>query len=733
MFAQWSGRRMAAESPPAMETAASRSGMPPAGNWLSPIMGTNRRSTRSPGRATASALPRPAAIIPSRSGMPPAAPGCSPIAGTAILSTVSPGRPTARGWPPGAWTIPCRSGMPALASCASPIAAIPMASWRLAGRPMGSALPPSVTTKRRRSGTPPAEPRSLPIAATAVLSSASPGLLIANACSLEDGITPRRSGMPAAEPRSLPIAATAITCRPLPGHRMACAPFRAAVIARRRSGRRRPEHQHHRPSVPFPGISGQDWLYYASNARCLEEMPGCQEWRVVMSRMLFAWRGAARHGAGWTGRLAGAILLALTLSLFAGISQAWAAPHLPAASATLSFTQPNYRGVIGGPPGTRVTVTGTFWKPYATVSLSLTLDPRSCAGAVAVNSYQASASGSFAARFNWPSAANKLAPYYACATEADKGTAFSHNTFTVLASSPASISFSTTMATAGDSVTVTGHNWLPEQQTVTIVVLPCNAICQEKPIANAEVVSGSDGTFSQSMTLLAGAASGVYYAQATNAGATLSAISAPLQVAGQTAPGGTPLPGSTAPTNATRTSSGTGTAQPPSQTQAALKDALLAAGLGLLALIALVGAITIFIVRGRRAETNAPATAKDGPGEPSSPAPARRAIWRTAGAPRPSAPAVQERPAGELLPQRGEQAMTGRNTMSIASASLPTVPGTSSGYPWEQPTTPDNTLRANAQTPIHRGTHQPLTRVPDTDTGQRAIPPQPPVDGQAGE
>ncbi len=454
-----------------------------------------------------------------------------------------------------------------------------------------------------------------------------------------------------------------------------------------------------------------------------------------MSRMLFARRGAARHGAGWSGRLAGAILLALTLSLVAGIGQAWAAPQAPAASASLSFTQPNYRGVIGGPPGTRVTVTGSFWKPYTTVSLSLSLSPFSCAGAVAVNSFQTSASGSFAARFNWPLTANKLAPYYACATEADKGTAFSHNTFTVLASSPASISFSATMATAGDSVTVTGHNWLPGQQTVTIVVLPCNAICQEKPIADAEVVSGSDGTFSQSMTLLAGAASGVYYAQATNAGATLSAISAPLQVAGQTAPGGTPLPGSTAPSNATRTSSNTGTAQPPSQTQAALKDALLAAGLGLLALIALVGAITIFIVRGRRAETNAPPTAKDGPGEPSSPAPVRRAIWRTADTPRPNAPAGagQQRPAPELLPQRNEQTITGRNPMSMASASLPTVPGTSSGYPWEQPTTPDNTRRANAQTPTHRGTNQLFTRGPDTDTGQWVMPPQSPVDGQADE
>jgi hypothetical protein len=454
-----------------------------------------------------------------------------------------------------------------------------------------------------------------------------------------------------------------------------------------------------------------------------------------MSRMLFAMRGAARHGAGWSGRLAGAVLLALTLSLVAGIGQAWAAPQAPAASASLSFTQPNYRGVIGGPPGTRVTVTGSFWKPYTTVSLSLSLSPFSCAGAVAVNSFQTSASGSFAARFNWPSTANKLAPYYACATEADKGTAFSHNTFTVLASSPASISFSATMATAGDSVTVTGHNWLPGQQTVTIVVLPCNAICQEKPIADAEVVSGSDGTFSQSLTILAGAASGVYYAQATNAGATLSAISAPLQVAGQVPPGGTTLPGSTPTTSATRTSSDTGASQPPSQTKAALKDALLAAGLGLLVLLVLLGAITTFIVLGRRAETNAPKAAKDEQREETSSAPIGRAIWRTAGAALPNVQADAEKPrqVPELLPQRNEQTITGRTPMSMASASLPTVPGTSSGYPWEQPTTPDNTRRANAQTPTHRGTNQPFTRGPDTDTGQWVMPPQSPVDGQADE
>jgi hypothetical protein len=275
------------------------------------------------------------------------------------------------------------------------------------------------------------------------------------------------------------------------------------------------------------------------------------------------------------------------------------------------------------------------------------------------------------------------------------------------------------MATAGDSVTVTGHNWLPGQQTVTIVVLPCSAICQEKPVADTQVASDSDGAFSQSLTILAGAVSGAYYAQATNAGATLSAISAPLQVAGQTAPGGTPLPGSTPTTSATRTSSDTGASQPPSQTNAALKDALLAAGLGLLVLLLLLGAITIFIVRGRSTEPTTPKAAKGEQREETSPAPPGRAIWRAAGTAPPDAQADAEKPRQmlqPLLPRQREQAMEEHQTANLPSSSLPTIPGDGDNYPWKQPT--------------GRRASRPSAYRPDTGAGQRIMPAQTPADRQ---
>lgn len=300
------------------------------------------------------------------------------------------------------------------------------------------------------------------------------------------------------------------------------------------------------------------------------------------------------------GRLAGGLVLALSCWLMAGTGQAWAAAAIPQVNGALVFSAPNYRGVIGGPPGIRVTVQGSFWLPYSQVALSVS-DQKSCSGAVPVGTYPTNGSGGFTARFNWPTAANHVTAYYACGTQANKGTFASKNTFNVLASEPASLSFSPAGVLAGDLLTVNGRNWLPAPQTVNILIVPCSTPCQVQPAAHLQVVTDDDGRFSQQVAISAGAASGGYYIQATNSTATLSAIAGPFQVTGQGTLNGTPSP-DVNPTTLPGT-----TVLPPSTTQAAIKDALIAGVLGLLALLGLIGLVAFFVTRSRGSEGPAPA------------------------------------------------------------------------------------------------------------------------------
>lgn len=292
-------------------------------------------------------------------------------------------------------------------------------------------------------------------------------------------------------------------------------------------------------------------------------------------------------------RLAGVLALAFSLFLVAGAVQAQAALAAPDAAGSLAFTAPSYSGVIGGPPGTRVTVHGFSWIAFSSVALSLTTQARNCNGAVSVGTFPTTSSGTFTANFNWPAGANQVGAYYACGTQDGKGTFFSRNTFSLLSSDPASLSFTPSAVAAGDTITLSGSNWLPAPQTVNIVVVPCQSLCVQPPVAQLEVVTGSDGAFSQVVTISSSAATNGYYVQATNSLATIAATAGPLRVTGQAAPSGTPSVTATRPTQG-------GVVTPPSNTKSALKDALVAAGLGLLALLVLIGVVVFFLTRARR-------------------------------------------------------------------------------------------------------------------------------------
>jgi hypothetical protein len=413
---------------------------------------------------------------------------------------------------------------------------------------------------------------------------------------------------------------------------------------------------------------------------------------LSMKRLRIAWKRAALRGIqkriGWPRRLAEALLLALLLCLAVGVGHAQA--RRPALGGSLAFRQPNYQGVIGGPPGARVEVGGFSWLPNATVTLSVAPAGSGCGG-VSVGTYSTDTSGNFTAGFLWPGQANQLGAYAVCGTQANNGSALSSNTFSVLASSPPSLTFSPRSIVAGAMLTITGANWVPGPQTLNVVIVPCNAVCNATPVAQATVETARDGTFSQKLTISAGASTGNYYIQAVNSTATLSdAPAQPIQVSGQAAAAGTPVQGIRPTTTATRTttqgSTDSSTSPPSALSQASsdLKNALLAAGLGLLALLVLIGAPTFFIGRSRGPALFARARrGKETEPPREQTQPSRRAAWRAA-----RQPGVAVHQTGTALAvvqhYQDEEEPAGEEALTPSDDEEAEGQGSGDDYPWEE-------------------------------------------------
>ncbi len=313
-------------------------------------------------------------------------------------------------------------------------------------------------------------------------------------------------------------------------------------------------------------------------------------------------------------RLLLALALALCLGAFLGAGLAQASPQR-AVLATLTFTAPNTKGLIGGPPGTKTTVRGGSWKAYSSVDLYVKPGLSGCESGVSLGTFPTDASGALAAHFLWPAGANQLADYHVCGVQSGKGTVFSHNTFTVLASSAPQVTATPSSALAGNTLTVNGSNWLPGPQTVSLIILPCSSLCSQAAVATGQVVADQNGAFSLQMTISAQAASGTYYIQATNGQSTLSAVSSPIQVSGQGQAGGTPVPGISPTSIATRSSQGggtDGTTPKANNTIPALKAALLAAAAGIGAMAVLIGG-GIFLLRITRSRGEAPSRGRQQP------------------------------------------------------------------------------------------------------------------------
>lgn len=162
-----------------------------------------------------------------------------------------------------------------------------------------------------------------------------------------------------------------------------------------------------------------------------------------------------------------------------------------------------------GPVGERATVHGNGF-PISKSKLTLVLvrgDSNAnrflCSQTgVSVASVTANSLGKFTASFLWPAAAGSVEQRYSiCAQNAARLAVSTQDSgpFTVLSGFPPVIQLSTSQVAAGNSVTVTGRNWVPPQP-VTIVIGRCGN-CVGSPsntfVTSTVISSGlNTGTFS---------------------------------------------------------------------------------------------------------------------------------------------------------------------------------------------------------------------------------------------
>src|SRR2546428_3688203 len=203
------------------------------------------------------------------------------------------------------------------------------------------------------------------------------------------------------------------------------------------------------------------------------------------------------------------------LLVMMGIVAGYTAPAVYAAGSgpiihwdsTMIYAGQN-NGYPWGPVGENTIVHGEKFTPNQQLRLMLVqgdsnTDATICkTSGVSVGTITTDASGTFQQNFAWPASAGQVNQKYSiCSLLLADASVVSNQDdgpFTVLSASPPSISVTPTSLVAGNTVTVTGQNWVPPQQ-VSINIAGC-AACDPGPseVTNANATSSglNSGTFS---------------------------------------------------------------------------------------------------------------------------------------------------------------------------------------------------------------------------------------------
>ena len=229
----------------------------------------------------------------------------------------------------------------------------------------------------------------------------------------------------------------------------------------------------------------------------------------------------------------------------------------------------------------------------------------------------ADSTGAFTYTFQWPSGAGSN-QWSICSYDSGNAAIGSEDDgpFTVLSGSPVMVSLNKPTFQAGETVPVTGLNWLPGgQRPIFVYIGPC-VDCGGAPIVSATTTSASDGSFTVNLTIPASAAPGNYLVSANGYTGLLDvgqANSIPVTVTAAAPTATTVAPTATiVPPTATSTTAlaaGTHTASGGGGDNTGLLIALI---IGLVILFAVLVGLVAYLLTRRK--TPAPVTA--GPGTP---------------------------------------------------------------------------------------------------------------------
>jgi hypothetical protein len=230
------------------------------------------------------------------------------------------------------------------------------------------------------------------------------------------------------------------------------------------------------------------------------------------------------------------------------------------------------------------------------------------------------ATGAFNFSFAWPAAAGS-GDWSICSYDTGHApfNALDDGPFSVLSSSPVEVSLAKPSFQVGETLTVTGLNWLPGgQRPITAYVGSC-VDCATAPIVSAATTSGADGSFTANLTIPANAALGSYFVSANGysglldvgqSGSIPITIVAAVPTATTLAPTATSAATSAATVAATNTTATSGGAHAGGSTGSDTTTLLIGLIAGLVVLIAALAGLIAFLATRRRA------AAAQGPGAP---------------------------------------------------------------------------------------------------------------------
>lgn len=218
-----------------------------------------------------------------------------------------------------------------------------------------------------------------------------------------------------------------------------------------------------------------------------------------------------------------ALMLLASLGLLLADPPRPAQAH-PASAAALTcngpcvgITNPVYDGKAEGPVGAQLTVEGANWPPGTQLAIWPGADAAACAGQPTgvAGTIPVDLAGTAQGTYTWPLSVNTLnQTYLLCArdgttTPSPTVQVNAPSSYTVLATAPATFTFSPKTLTPGDTLTITGSNWLPVQSLTLI-------ICANSPDCTAPIVARSfnanpDGSFSLQPTVPVGTKQGFYF------------------------------------------------------------------------------------------------------------------------------------------------------------------------------------------------------------------------------